>query len=215
MLLVAGVLAAGAAAATAPRVAHTSAGTKQAQGSLLRVGDFGSGWTATAAQANASGLNFACAGFSPKQNDVVEIGAANSQQFKGSAVGPFVVQRTSVYASPAVAERLWKRAMKPKLFDCASQSLETLEQQGLGVEVTGRQAIALGPVGDRAAGYRIVATLSGKQRLKTYYDLIYVKGGRSITQLTISQFQKPVPLKWQVAVAKIAARRLGASGPAA
>ena len=99
--------------------------------------------------------------------------------------------------------------------DCAAQSLETLEQQGLGVEVTGRKTIAIGSVGDGAAGYRVVATLSGKQRLKTYYDLIYVKGGRSITQLTISQFQKPVPLKWQVALAKVAARRLGAAGPAA
>jgi hypothetical protein len=38
---------------------------------------------------------------------------------------------------------------------------------------------------------------------------------RAITQLTISQFQKAPPLKWEQALSKLAARRLGAGGTAA
>jgi hypothetical protein len=205
-----------AAAATIPQVAHTSAGTKLAQASLLRVGDFGSGWTSSAAAGSAPGLSFACPGFTPKQNDITEIGTASSPTFKGDDVlGPVVVQRTSVYATSKSAATLWRRAVTAKLSDCVAQSLQALERQGVGVNITARETIKLGTIGDGSAGYRIVATLIGKSRLKTYYDVIVIRGGPTITQLTISQFQKPVPLKAEIALAKIAARRAGAGGPAA
>jgi hypothetical protein len=42
--------------------------------------------------------------------------------------------------------------------------------------------------------------------------VIVIRGGRAITQLTISQFQKPVALKSETALARIAARRMGAGG---
>jgi hypothetical protein len=215
VLVIAGVCVGTAAAAAGPRTEHTSAGIKLAQASLLKVGDFGSAWTAGSAAATARGLNFSCAGFSPKQNDTVEIGTASSPQFKGSAIGPFVIQRTSVYQNPKNVRTLWQRSSKPKILDCVAQSLEALKSQGVGVSITARDTIKLGTIGERAAGYRIVATLTGKQRLKTYFDMIYLGRGSTITQLTISQFQKPVPLKWEIALAKIASRRLGAGGPTA
>jgi len=216
LVVAAALLCAATAAATpGPVIQHTSAGTQLAQSSLLRVGDFGSGWTSSAAAGAARGLNFSCSGFGPKQNDVVEIGTADSPQFKGGAIGPFVNQRTSVYESSKAARTLWGRAIKPKIADCVAQSLNALRSRGVTVSITASNTIPLGAIGDGAAGYRIVATLSGKSRIKTYYDMIFLNGGRTITQLTISQFQKPVPLKWEVALAKIAARRLGAGGPVA
>ena len=143
-------------------MAHTSAGTKLAQASLLRIGDFGSGWTASGAPANTTGLSFACTGFTPKQNDIVEIGAANSPTFRASVVGPVVVQRTSVYENANAARKLWLRAIKPKLIDCVAQSLEALESRGVGVSITARDTIKLGAIGDGSVGYRIVATLTDK-----------------------------------------------------
>jgi len=201
-----------AAAATSPKVAHTAEGTTLAQDSLLRIGDFGSGWTSAAATGGSTGLSFACSGFTPKQNDVTEIGSASSPSFKASVVGPIVVQRTSVYASAKEAEKLWRRAVKPKLVDCAVQSLQALGSRGVTVSITGTSRVALPALGDGVAGYRVVATLTSRSRLKTFYDVIVVRGGRSITQITISQFQKPVPLKVETALAKVAARRMGAGG---
>jgi hypothetical protein len=215
VLLVAAVSVGTAAATPGPRAEHTSAGTKLAQSALLRVGDFGSGWTTDAAAGQAAGLNFSCTGFGPKQDDFVEIGTAQSPQFRASQIGPFVVQRTSVYESAKAVRTLWQRSMKPGIADCVAQSLEALRSKGVGVSITARDTIALGQIGDRTAGYRIVATLTTRQRLKTYYDMIWVGGGRAITQLTVSQFQKPPPLKWEIALAKAAARRLGIAGPAA
>jgi hypothetical protein len=203
---------AAAAAATSPKVAHTAEGTKLAQASLLRIGDFGSGWTSTAATGSASGLSFACSGFTPKQNDVTEIGAANSPSFKASPVGPIVVQRSSVHATAKEAEKLWRRGVKPKLVDCAAQSLQALSSRGVSVSITSTSRISIPALGDGVAGYRVVATLAGKSRLKTFYDVIVIRGGRAITQLTISQFQNPVALQSETALARIAARRMGAGG---
>jgi hypothetical protein len=201
-----------AAAAGPPRVAHTSEGTKLAQGSLLRVGDFGSGWTSDPASGSSRGISFGCRGFTPKQTDIVEIGTATSPKFNGSEIGPFVIQKTSVYSTPKAANTLWNRGVKPKLAECVAQSLDSLKARGIGVSITSQSRIPLGKIGDHAAGYRVVATLTGKQRLKTYLDVILVGGGRTITELTISNYQKPVPLKWEVALATIAARKLGAGG---
>jgi hypothetical protein len=207
----AGVCAAAATAATNPQIDHTAAGTKLAQASLLRIGDFGSGWTQEAA-GPAQGLNFACAGVTPKQNDVVEIGAASSPTFKATAVGPAVAQRTSAYESVKDAETLWKRGVKPRLIECVAQTVESVSRRGIGVRITARETLRVGAIGDGSVGYRVVATITGKQRLKTYFDVIMVRGGRTITQLTLSAYQKPPPLKWEIALTKMAARRMGAGG---
>jgi hypothetical protein len=204
--------AAAAAAATNPQVAHTAAGTKLAQTSLLRLGDFGTGWTQEAATGPTTGLNFACPGVTPKQNDVVEIGAADSPAFKATAVGPAVQQRTSAYENPKAAATLWQRGVKPRLMDCVAQTVETVKSRGIGVTINDREMLKLGAIGDGSVGYRIVATLVGKQRLKTYFDVVVLRGGQTITQLTISAYQKPPPLKWEIALTKIAARRIGAAG---
>jgi hypothetical protein len=216
VIVAAGICAAGAVAASGPpRVAHTSDGTKLAQASLLRLGDFGRTWTESPS-GSSEGLSLACKGFVPKQDDAVEVGTATSPSFKGSAIGPFVVQKTSVYETPEMASKLWQRAVKPRLVECVAQSLQALSKRGIGVAITERTTIPLGSVADRAATYRIIATLTTpKQRLKTYFDVVILGAGRTITELTISQFQKPPGLKWEQALAKTAARRMGAGGPAA
>jgi hypothetical protein len=213
---VAAICVASAAAATGPpRVRHTADGTKRAQASLLRVGDFGAGWRQTANGASP-GLDLSCPGYTPKQGDLVEVGTAASPNFSGSAIGPFVFQKTSVYATPKAAATLWERSVKPALVECVAQSLEALESRGVSVAISTRETLPIGAVGDRSAGYRVVATLTTKARkLETYFDVLLLGSGQTITEVTVSQFQKPPPLKWEIALAKIAARRIGAGGPAA
>ncbi len=203
------------AASAPPRAEHTSDGTNRAQASLLRLADFGKGWTETAS-GKATGLNLSCSAFLPKQNDLVEIGAASSSNFKASAVGPYVFQQTSVYETPKTAATLWQRTVKPRLVECVAQSLQALTSRGVSVSITSRTTIPLGTLADRSATYRVIATLATKkQRLKTYFDVVLLASKQTITELTISQFQKPPPLKFELALAKIAARRIGAGGPAA
>jgi len=215
----AAVFAGTGAAATIPRAEHTSAGTKAARASLLRVGDFGSGWLADAAPGTSPGLNFSCQGYTPKQGDIIEIGTATSPTYKApspgtsASIGPFVMQKTSVYESENAARTLWRRTIKQGLVACVAHSLDGLAARGVTVNITAREPLAFGRAGDRSAGYRVVATLTTtKQRLKTYFDVLLVGGGNAITELTVSSFLKPPPLKWESALAKIAARRLGASG---
>jgi hypothetical protein len=63
--------------------------------------------------------------------------------------------------------------------DCVSQSLELLKSRGVGVAINSTSMLKLGAIGDGTAGYRIVATLTGKQRLKTYSTLLLRGGGAS------------------------------------
>jgi len=216
-VLAAAVVAGSAVAASAPREAHTAAGTKLAQASLLQLSDLGRGWTAAKpTAASSTGLNFSCTGFTPKQSDLVEIGTATSANFRGGAIGPFLAQKTSVYATAKAARTLWRRGVKPQLSACVGLSLRALESKGVHVTITSRTTIRIGAIADRSATYRILATLTTpKQRLKTFFDVILLASGRTITELTISQFQKAPPLKSEQALAKIVARRIGAGGPAA
>ena len=66
---------------------------------------------------------------------------------------------------------MWQRGVKPKLMDCVAQSLELLKSRGVGVAINSTSMLRLGAIGDGSAGYRVVATLTGKQRLKTYFDV--------------------------------------------
>jgi hypothetical protein len=216
VLAAAGLSAAAAAAAPGPRAVHTSEGTKLASSSLLRVSDLGNGWTAEKVAGTAAGINFSCRGFTPRQQDLVEIGTATSPNFKASAIGPFVVQKTSVYENPATVNTLWRRAVKPRLVECVAQSLQSLEGSGVQVTIDSKNSLPIGAIAQHSAAYRVVATLTTpKQRLKTYFDVVLLASRHAITQLTISQFQKAPPLAWEQGLSKLAARRLGAGGPAA
>jgi len=216
VLIAAGVLAGAAAAANVPRAAHTDAGTKAADATLLRLSDLGSGWTAQEQKGSTVGVNFACTAFNPRQRDLTEIGTASSPNFKVGDIGPFVVQKTSVFRSPAMVRTLWRRAVKPRLADCVAQTLQALGSRGVKVRVTSRSTLGLGAYADRSAAYRVVATLTTKERrLKTFFDVILLASGPKVTQITVSQFQKAPALKWEQGLAGIAARRLGAGGPAA
>src|SRR5262245_42821721 len=137
----AAVMVGTASAASGPQASHTAEGTKLAQASLLRASDLGTGWTSEKASGPSGGLNFSCRGFSPRQQDLVEIGTATSPNFKGSEIGPFVVQKTSVYEDARTMDVLWRRAVKPRLLECVAQSLEGLRDRGVQVTINSKDAL--------------------------------------------------------------------------
>jgi hypothetical protein len=201
---------AGAAAASEPTQKHTKAGTAAAKATLLQAGDLGSGWTAK--NAGASSPTFTCRGYAPKLSDIVETGSATSPDFSAGGAGPFIVQETGVYASPAQAAALWRRAVKPGLAKCAEQTLETVSAQGIKVTNGKSGVLPIAKVVPHTAGYRVVATLKSKtQSLKTYFDVIVISHGATVAEVTLSSFVHPVPAKVENALATLVARRMGAS----
>jgi hypothetical protein len=213
-MMLAGIYA-GAAAAGIPALKHTPAGMKTAVSSLLTLKDLGRGWTAQKAT-SSTGIRLSCNGFPVSGAGVVEIGSAESPSFKGGTTGPFVLQQTSVYETTKDANTWWNRGVKPGLITCVAQSLAPLAAQGIKVTITSQGKLPMASVGDRLAAYRVVATLSttnGKR--KTYFDVVLVQSGRTITEVSYSSLVKPVPANFEHAVALIFARRSGSAGPAA
>ena len=209
--LIAGICVS-AASAAAPAMKHTSAGTTVAKASLLTLKDLGKGWTASGA--GLTSLQFSCNGYQPNAKGLVEIGSASSSNFTGGTGGPFIAQVTSVLRGAQQANVLWTRAVKPGLITCVAQSLETITSRGIKVKILSQGALPISNVADRTAGYRVAATLSSKkQKLKTYFDVVLVQSGQTITEVTFSSLVSPVPKNFEHAVALIVARRLG--GPAA
>jgi hypothetical protein len=210
--LAAGTLAGGAAAATAPRSQHTAAGTKAAQATLLKTADLGRGWTARARTGAVRGVRLSCAGFQPRQNDLVEVGVAETPSFSGGQVGPYLAQRTSVFASATHVNRLWDRAVKPGLVNCVARDVQAISSRGLTVSITSKRMLPFARVAPRAALYRVIAAVSSsKQRLTLYFDVVLIANRRTITQLVLSQYQTAPAAKVEESLGRLAARRIGAT----
>jgi hypothetical protein len=209
VLLGAGLLAAGAAAA-GPTVRDTPAGAAAARISLLSTTDLGKGWT-TVGKAGTSGLQVDCPGWEPSEKGIVQTGSASSPDFTGGTSGPFIVQLTSVYASAAEASALWSRAVKPGLIRCIAQTLDSITAKGIKVKILSQGPLAVQKVGAMSAAYRVVADLTSTKtgrRLKTYFDVLLVGHGKTLSEITLSTFGGAVPSKVEYALAFVVYRRI-------
>lgn len=207
VVLMAGALAA-AAAAAGPRVAHTAAGNAAARSTLLTASDLGQGWTAS--KPIAGRLTLTCSGWQPQAPGVVETGGAGLPSLSAGATGPIISQSTSVYATAAEAARLWRQAVKPGLLTCVRASLEAVTTRGIKVRILSQGPLAVAKAGALTAGYRIVADLiSPTQTLKTYFDVVLVGRGASLSELTFSSFLAPVPPAVEHALALLVVHEMG------
>jgi hypothetical protein len=203
------VLLATLLAAGMPAVHHTSAGTRAAQASLLKLADLGMGWTA-AAVTRQQGIPLTCTGHDPSAKGIVETGAASSPAFSVAQTGPFVQQNTSVFAAAGQANTWWRRAVTPSLVRCAAGTFAALRARGVKVSVVSQGTLPMSTALPHTAAYRVVAKANGK---KLYFDLIVLGAGRTISGVTVSSFIQPVPARYERSLAVVIARKLG--GPAA
>jgi hypothetical protein len=201
--------AAAALAATAPAKKHTKAGNSAAKSSLITVKDLGKGWTA--GSTGTPGLQLSCSGHRPNAKGIVERGVAGSPSFSSSQVGPFLSQTTSVYGSAKQAATVWKRAVTPGLIACVAQTVEAIRAQGVDVAITSKGNLPLSKVTSMTAGYRVVATLSSpkvKYKRKLYFDVVLVGQGSTLSEITFSSFESPVPAKVEHALALLVAHHI-------
>ncbi len=198
-------------AAVTPAMHHTSADTTTAQHSLLRASDFGMGWTGKASP--QSGVLLSCSGYSVNGAGIVETGAASSPDFSYKSTGPFVSQKTSVYATSAETNTYWQRGVTPGLVTCVAQTLEALRSRGIKVTITSQGKLPFSTALSHTAAYRVVATV-GKNKLTYYLDVIILGEGRSIASLAITSIQTPTSGNVERALASLIATRLNGPGAA-
>jgi hypothetical protein len=211
VMVAAATLVSGAAAA-GPTIELTAAGNASAKASLMQLADLGKGWASKAAP--NGGLEVSCKGFQPSMAGIVETGAASSPAFSDSSVGPFLSQTTSVYGSASQAGAVWSRAIQPGLIACIALSVDAIAATGQGVKVkiTSKGPLTIEKPTPLLSAYRVIATLtSSKVRYKRtlYFDVVVVGKASTVTELTFSSLQAPVPAAVESALAALVARRIG------
>ncbi len=200
------------AAATAPTIKLTSAGNASAKSSLVQLADLGKGWTSKAAP--SGGLEVSCKGYQPSMKGIVETGVAGSPAFSDSSVGPFISQTASVYGSASEAKAVWNRVIQPGLIACVALSVDAIAATGQGVKVkiTSKGPLTIQKPTKLVSAYRVIATLTSskvKYKRTLYFDVVVVGEASTVTEITFSSLQAPVPASVEAALAALVAHRIG------
>ncbi|HEY4349024.1 MAG TPA: hypothetical protein VGM80_15720 [Gaiellaceae bacterium] len=210
--LVISIAVAAGASAAGPAVKTTATGVAAAKASLLTAGDLGKGWKSSGAA--ATGFALACKGYAPSGAGIVENGSAGTPSISGGTVGPFISQTTGVFATSAQAATLWKRAVTPGLITCIVQTVQTIGAtgQGVTVKVTSKGPLTIKKATKLESAYRVIATLTSakvKYKRTLYFDVVVVGKGSTVSEITFSSLQAPVPLDVEGALGAIVAHRIG------
>lgn len=212
-IVLAGVLAGAAAAPGDPQCRHAAADDAIAKRVLLVRADLGKGWTAKPGAAGPTSLT--CASFHPDQADLVETGAAATPSYLGSTTGPFVAQSAWVYKTDKQAEALWRRVVGPGLLRCLVETVQAGSTKDVTFTVTRKGELKVPRLAQRIAGFRVISNAkSAGQSVTTYYDMLVLASGRTVTQVSFAEFGKPIPSAVEVALSKAIAKRLGSSAAA-
>ena len=163
------------AVADAPTVRITTADQAKATQALLRLKDFGAGWSGGATKPSPLGAP-KCPGFNPKESDLVVTGhaAAHFAWPKGSVT---VDQDTQVLRTASDVATDFKRSIGPKLAECLAFELK---QGGKGrVTHVAVETLQLARVGNMSAAYRAEISLNINGRTgKFVRDFVFFGIGR-------------------------------------
>jgi hypothetical protein len=99
----------------------------------------------------------------------------------------------------------------PRLVVCAREALQGVTARGIRTRVLSQGTLSVPKAPPSTAGYRVVADLISKtQTLKTYFDVILVKRGKAVSEITVATFVRPVtPADAEGALATIVYRAIG------
>jgi mono/diheme cytochrome c family protein len=185
---------------------HTNADMAAAGRVSLTLGDVALGWTSSPAPTTEQSP--VCAAWHPDLAGVVETGAASSDSLQGGKEGPFVSESAWLYKTAAQAQTLWSRVVGKKLIGCLASSVTKGSTADVKFTVRSQDVRELGKT---RAAYRVVATAATSgQSVTTYYDLVVVRGGRGVAEITVARVGAPPAPSAETAFAKAVAQRLGA-----
>ena len=198
LALVALVFAA-AAAADKEKVQLTAADQARAKATVLRLADLGgptSGWSGGLAKVSADS-SLQCAGYDPKQSDLIVTGQAESSY---AHVGLEFESQVELLKTEQMVKLDWRRSVdQASLVPCLRQVLS--KNLPAGEKFVSFRRLGSPKVGDESAMFRgIVAVKEGAQTVKVMIDVAVVGIGRSeITLITTAPY---------AAVADVAAAEL-------
>jgi hypothetical protein len=177
---VAGVLLAlvctGAALADNPTVKINTADQAKADVSLIRLKDFGVGWTGGPRTPNKLTAP-SCPGFNPKESDLVVTGHAEAR-FTYTSGGVIFDQDSQVLASSDAVKTDFARTITPKLADCLAYQWKSSKSAKV-VSVVVHQ-LGLPRIGNISAAYRATVVIkTGTARTVTILsDYVFFGQGR-------------------------------------
>jgi hypothetical protein len=213
LFVLAGDLAGTAAAAEEPKRKHTGRDMAIAKRALLVKRDLGKGWTSSPTKAAPTTLT--CPRFQPKQSDLVETGAASSPSYKEATSGLFVSQVAWVYKTNAQAATLWRRVVGKGLSRCLSDTVSGASTQTVTFKVTHSGELEVPKLAQRTAAFRVMATTkTAGQSVTTYFDMLVLGQGRTVTQISFAAFGAPIPSAIELLLGKVVVKRLGTGGAA-
>jgi hypothetical protein len=180
-LLLVSAASAGAAGSNQAKVQMTDAGQAAATAAVLTLTELGSGtgWSGGSEAAPAITSDQQCAGFHPKQSDLVVNGTA-ATAYRHSGVSIFTQSR--VFATPAMVALDWQRHLgSAGLIPCLRTAFQTAAK-GTSVQFVSVSPLDVPQIGTHSSGYRIVL----KRRstgVQVMSDVVLVTRGR--TEVTV------------------------------
>jgi hypothetical protein len=179
------LVAAGVALAADPskeKIARTAAGNAQAKAEVVRKADVGSGWKGGFKKPDLSS-SMPCTTYSPKQSDLVLIGAAETT-FSRPALE--VDSEAQVLRTPVMVHRDWQRTiLAPQVVPCLRQGFT--KALGAHAKLVSFRKVAFPRVAPLTRAFRLeanVATQFGPVPLEI--DFVAMGSGRNELTLTLS-----------------------------
>jgi hypothetical protein len=187
-LAIAALTLTSSATADKPKYRFTAAGQAIARSAVLQKADFQPGWKGGPTKPDLSDDGLACAGFNPKQSDLVTIGVASSEWKTES--GSQISSQANVLQTPAMMALDWRRTMRPGLLRCLRSGVKSsLDSK---TQLVSIKQIAFPRVSPYVRVFRVVFAYRGVAT-RVVMDLLMV--GRGRTEIMISVMAKSSALK--------------------
>ena len=180
----AGLVAAGVAWASSPtkeKIAYTAAGQAKAKAEVLRRSDLPGGWTGGKRKPDVSSTE-PCS-YKPKQNDLVLIGAAETDWRKP---GFQVSSEAQVLRTAAMVGRDWQRTIAaPQVVPCLRQGFEKTLGSGATLVSFGR--VAFPHLASLTQAFRAAFDVrSGSTAVPVEIDIVALGSGHNELTLTLT-----------------------------
>jgi hypothetical protein len=172
----------GAAGGDRAKIHYTSAGQSAARAVVIKRADLGptEGWTGGSKKPDLSPMK--CSTYSPKQSDLVVVGAAESEWTNSSALT--FDSQGEVLATARMVALDWRRSVvTPHLIPCLKESFD--KEKSSAVRLVSIRRIAFPRITARTAAIRIITddTIAKTQSIRVVSDVVTI--GRGRTEITL------------------------------
>jgi len=194
------LVAAQAALAESPVTRFTLADQAAAKAVVLKAADLGTGWKGGLSKPTVDGPP-ACAGWNPKQSDLVITGAAESQF---TAQGLMAFSGVQLYKTTRMIALDWQRTVvHPRMPNCLARDFAA--DAGEGVRVVSMKRLPFAKIAPYAARFRLLLEYTEGETVRVFFDIVLVGRGRTAISLG---FMAPYAGRAEVEVAELRLAKL-------